>query len=187
MPEQFIGRRKALKSFGLLTATVAGREFLASWLPSASSLAGASRSGDLVAMPGMHHGPPPPQPAEPYAPQFFKPDEFETVEILTEMIIPTDDKPGAKEAQVANYIDFVVFSAAELEPSLQREWNEGLAWLDRESTRLHGKAFRELSAGEREKLMTDMSLPERDSTSRRSLPGQASIAATEREAHPGFG
>src|SRR6266581_1869429 len=126
MAEQPIARRKALKYFGLLTATVAGREFLASWLPSASSLAGASRSGDLVAMPGMHHGPPPPQPAEPYAPQFFKPDEFETVEILTEMIIPTDDKPGAKEAQVASYIDFVVFSAAELEPSLQREWSQGL-------------------------------------------------------------
>ena len=28
------------------------------------------------------------------------------------MIIPTDESPGAKEAQVANYIDFVVFSAA---------------------------------------------------------------------------
>ena len=180
MAEQLIRRRKTLKYLGLLAATAAGREFLASWLPSAANLAGASRSGDLVSMPGMHHGAPPPQPAEPYAPRFFKPDEFETVEILTEMIIPTDDKPGAKEAQVANYIDFVVFSAAEFEPSLQREWNEGLAWLDRESTRLHGKSFRELAASDREKLMLDMSLPERDSTSRRSQ-----IAATE--AHPGFG
>ena len=187
MAEQLIARRKALKYFGLLTATAAGREFLANWLPSAVSLSGASRSGDLVSMPGMHHGPPPPQPAEPYSPHFFKPDEFETVEILTEMIIPTDDKPGAKEAQVANYIDFVVFSAAEFEPSLQREWNEGLAWLERESKRLHGKSFRQLDAGDREKLMMDMSLPERVSTSRRSLPGQASIAATEKEAHPGFG
>ena len=186
MAEQLIARRKALKYFGLLTATAAGREFLANWLPSAANLAGASRSGDVVSMPGMHHAPPPPQPAGPYAPQFFKPDEFETVEILTEMIIPTDDKAGAKEAQVANYIDFVVFSAAEFEPSLQREWNEGLAWLERESKRLHGKSFRQLAAGDREKLMMDMSLPERVSTSRRSLPGQASIAATENAAHPGF-
>src|SRR5207249_8673174 len=174
MGEQLITRRGAFKYLGLLTATAAGREFLANWLPSASNLWGASRSGDLVSMPGMHHGPPPPQPAEPYSPRFFKPDEFETVEILTEMIIPTDDKPGAKEAQVANYIDFVVFSAAEFEPSLQREWNDGLAWLDRESTRLHGKPFRELTAGDREKLMLDMSLPERESMARRSLPGQAS-------------
>jgi len=186
MAEQPIARRKALKYFGLLTATAAGREFLANWLPSASSLSGASRSGDLVSMPGMHHGPPPPQPAEPYSPRFFKPDEFETVEILTEMIIPTDAKPGAKEAQVANYIDFVVFSAAEFEPSLQREWNDGLAWLDRESKRLHGKAFRELASQDREKLMTDMSLPERESTSRRSQIAATETAATEKEAHPGF-
>ena len=181
MAEQLITRRGAFKYLGLLTATAAGREFLANWLPSAVSLSGASRSGDLVSMPGMHHGPPPPQPAEPYSPHFFKPDEFETVEILTEMIIPTDDKAGAKEAQVANYIDFVVFSAAEFEPSLQREWNEDLAWLDRESTRLHGKAFRQLAAGDREKLMLEMSLPERDSAARRSH-----IAPTEKEAHPGF-
>ncbi|PYV04138.1 MAG: hypothetical protein DMG26_08230 [Acidobacteria bacterium] len=76
---------------------------------------------------------------------------------------------------------------ARREPSLQREWNEGLAWLERESKRLHGKSFRQLAAGDREKLMMDMSLPERDSTSRRSLPGQASITATGKEAHPGFG
>src|SRR5881398_2119027 len=187
MDEQLIQRRTTLKYLGLLAATAAGRQFLAKWLPSASISLAAPKSDDLVSMPGMHHGPPPEEPAKPYAPQFFKPSEFETVEILAEMIIPTDEKPGAKEARVADYIDFVVFSAAEFEPSLQREWNEGLAWLDRESTRLHGKSFRQLAAGDREKLMMDMSLPERDSTSRRSLPGQASITATEKEAHPGFG
>jgi len=31
---------------------------------------------------------------------------------------------------VADYIDFVVFSAAEFEPSLQQEWNEGLVVLE---------------------------------------------------------
>src|SRR5437899_2611826 len=160
MAEQLITRRGAFKYLGLLTATAAGREFLANWLPSASSLSGASRSGDLVSMPGMHHGPPPPQPAQPYAPQFFKPDEFETVEILTEIIIPTDDKPGAKEAQVADYIDFVVFSAAEFEPSLQKDWIKGLAWLDRTSKEKRGHSFREISPADRERLLTEMSLPE---------------------------
>lgn len=37
------------------------------------------------------------------------------------MIIPTDDEPGAKEAKVGDYIDFVVFSAQEFKPSLGRE------------------------------------------------------------------
>jgi gluconate 2-dehydrogenase gamma chain len=171
MSDQLISRRSSFKYLGLLAATAAGREFLAKWLPSASSLSGAPGRGDLVSMPGMHHGPPPPQPAEPYTPQFCKPDEFETVQILTEMIIPTDDKPGAREAQVANYIDFVVFSAAEFEPTLQRDWSEGLRWLDRESKRRYGKPFRQMAASDREQLMMDMSLPERDSSAPRTRPG----------------
>jgi gluconate 2-dehydrogenase gamma chain len=181
MADQLITRRETFKYLGLLTATAAGREFLAKWLPAASNSPGARSSGDLVTMPGMHHAPPP-QAAEPYTPQFFKPHEFQTVEILAEMIIPTDDKPGAKEAQVANYIDFVVFSAAEFEPSLQREWSKGLARLDRESKRLHGKSFRELSAADREELMMDMSLPERESTG----PPRPHTTAAERDPHPGF-
>jgi hypothetical protein len=33
------------------------------------------------------------------------------------MILPTDDEPGANEAKVGDYIDFVVFAAREFEPS----------------------------------------------------------------------
>jgi hypothetical protein len=78
------------------------------------------------------------------------------------MIIPTDDTPGAKEAQVANYIDFVVFSAAEFKPSLQREWLAGLEFLDRESLAQFGKPFREGSEPDRTRLLTLISAPERD-------------------------
>jgi len=80
-----------------------------------------------------------------------------------EMILPTDDKPGAKEAKVANYVDFVIFSAREFEPSLQREWIDGLVFLDRESQKRFGSAFRAASEPDRVKLLTEMSLPERDS------------------------
>jgi len=98
----------------------------------------------------------------PYVPQFFKSGDFKTLEILTEMIIPADDKPGAKEAKVANYIDFVVFSAREFEPSLQREWMDGLALLNRESQKEFGKTFRMATGAQRVELLSDMSLPERD-------------------------
>lgn len=158
MAEQVIGRRKALKYVGLLTASAAGREFLAGWLPSASA---SSMPRDKAGMPGMEHTPPP-EPAEPYVPQFFKPDEFETVEALTEMIIPTDDGPGAKEAQVARYIDFVVFSAAEHQLWLQKDWTSGLALLDQASRGEYGHPFRQMSATDREQLLMEMSLPERD-------------------------
>ncbi len=163
MAEQVIARRKALKYLGLLTASAAGREFLAGWLPRASAAPGPR---DMVAVPGMHHAPPPSEPAGAYVPHFFKPEEFETVEVLTEMIIPRDDKPGAREAQVASYIDFVVFSAAEHEPDLQKEWADGLALLDRISKENYGRAFRGISAAERERLLLAMSLPERDASAR---------------------
>jgi gluconate 2-dehydrogenase gamma chain len=99
---------------------------------------------------------------EPYSPQFFTPDEFRTVEILTEMIIPTDETPGAKEARVAEYIDSLVFSAAEFEPSMQQEWIDGLKALDREGRQKYSRPFLRLSASEHENLLTEMSLPERD-------------------------
>lgn len=166
MAEQIVGRRKALKYFALLTGSAAGRDFLAGWLPSAS---GAATPGATKGMHSAHQAPPAPGDAAPYTPQFFKPEEFETVEVLTETIIPTDDKPGAREAQVARYIDFVVFSAAEHQPSLQTEWTSGLALLKKTSQEKFNRSFRQLSPEEREKLLMEMSLPERNAKA--SHPG----------------
>jgi gluconate 2-dehydrogenase gamma chain len=157
--ELIVSRRNVLKYLGILTASVAGQEFLATWLPRSAY---ADEHAGLVKMPGMQDEKAGATASSPYVPQFFKPEEFRTVEILTEMIIPTDDTPGAKEAQVANYIDFVVFSAAEFKPSLQREWLAGLEFLDRESVAQFGKAFREGSGPDRTKLLTLVSAPERD-------------------------
>ena len=170
MDEQLIGRRQTLKYLGILTGSAAGREFLGRWLPSASAAEIPGRG------PGHAHGAPTDDPQSDagadsaYTPRFFKADEFKTVEILTELIIPSDETPGAREAQVARYIDFVVFSAAEFRPSLQIEWNKGLEELDRLSREKHQQAFHELAAADRESLLEAMSLPER-------TPGAS---------HPGF-
>jgi hypothetical protein len=162
MGEQLINRRETLKYLGLLTATVAGREFLAEWLAPNS---GALAASHPETMGGMHHGiPPDPDEGKPYTLRFFSQDEFATVDILAETIIPADDKPGAHDAQVARYIDFVVFSAAEFRPALQRQWADGLAWLDSTSQKRWKKSYRDLAAAEREQLMMDMSLPERDAS-----------------------
>jgi hypothetical protein len=160
MGDHHISRRGALKYLGLLSASVAGREFLASWLP--RQIERGDEGSTPVTISGMHHQDSEAEHAAAYTPQFFSPDEFHTVEILTAMIIPTDETPGAKEAQTANYIDFVVFSAAELQPSLQREWIDGLDFLERKSQRRLGKAFREVSEADRVKLLMEMSAPERD-------------------------
>jgi gluconate 2-dehydrogenase gamma chain len=161
MDEGRVSRRNALKYLGVLTASAAGREFLASWLP--MQLVQGDEHGAPVTISGTHHEIQEPDPVATYSPQFFNPDEFRTVEILAAMIIPTDDAPGAKEAKVANYIDFVVFSAAEFEPLLQKQWIDGLSFLERESQKQFSKSFRDVDEADRIKLLTDMSAPERDS------------------------
>ena len=153
-----IGRRQTLKYLGLLTGSAAGREFLGRWLTTAAA--------EIPAGAGHHvHGQPPADSSSgadsEYTPRFFKPDEFKTVEMLTEIIIPSDDTPGAKEAQVARYIDVVVFSAAEFRSSLQVEWKKGLEALDGLSRERHQHAFDELTAKDQELLLEAMSLPER--------------------------
>ncbi|HEV2379259.1 MAG TPA: gluconate 2-dehydrogenase subunit 3 family protein [Terriglobia bacterium] len=161
MDEQQVGRRQTLKYLGMLTGTVAGREFLAAWVPTA--MAAEESKGH------QHHPPSVVTDASQsaagtdtvYSPLFFKPDEFKTVETLTELIIPSDDTPGAKEAQVARYIDFVVFAAAEFKPALQLEWKQGLELLDRLSREKHQRPFHQLAPNDQESLLYAMSLPER--------------------------
>jgi gluconate 2-dehydrogenase gamma chain len=76
-----------------------------------------------------------------YHPQFFSASEYAVVERLTEIIIPSDGTPGAKEAGVAEFIDFMVAS----DPAAQYPFRMGLAWLNAHSERIAGKKFLELS------------------------------------------
>jgi gluconate 2-dehydrogenase gamma chain len=58
-----------------------------------------------------NHPPDHPQPATStslYDPLFFSPEHYRMVEHIAEMIIPEDDTPGAKQAGVAEFIDFMV-------------------------------------------------------------------------------
>jgi len=162
MADEVVGRRTALKYFGILAASTAGRDFLAGWMGSARA---ATSPGEDSGAHGSHGAASVAEDsAAAYIPRFFKPQEFETVGLLTELIIPTDDQPGAREAKVANYIDFVVYSAAEFRPSLQKEWSDGLVWLDGASREKFGNDFRSTNAANRESLLTEISLPERDSS-----------------------
>jgi len=171
MTERFHTRRQALKYLGMLTGTAVGRQFLAGWLPTGSVPEKSNAHPDGAHRRGSDQQPEEkPDDVAPYSPRFFKPDEFKTVEALTERILPTDDTPGAKEARVARYIDFVVSAAAEFQPSLQLEWTQGLKLLDQLSRKKYQRAFHAIRAGDQEALLMEMSLPERS-------PGAS---------HPGF-
>jgi gluconate 2-dehydrogenase gamma chain len=76
-----------------------------------------------------------------YHPLFFNASEHALVERLTDILIPSDATPGARDAGVAEFIDLMVSR----DPDLQRGFGEGLAWLNRHSAKTHGKQFLMLS------------------------------------------
>jgi len=61
-----------------------------------------------------------------YAPKALSAHEFATLERLTDLIIPADDKPGALQAEVAPWIDLLLNVNADL----KAKYTTGLAWLD---------------------------------------------------------
>ncbi len=61
-----------------------------------------------------------------YRPRFFDRAEYETVARLASVIIPSDETPGAREARVEEWIDFLV---SESDATRQRLYREGLARL----------------------------------------------------------
>jgi gluconate 2-dehydrogenase subunit 3-like protein len=88
------------------------------------------------------------QPAE-FVPQFFSATEFALIERLAELIIPSDDTPGAREAGVAEFVDFMVAHDGEQ----QYDFRTGLTWLNAHSGRLLGRPFLELTPAEQIALL----------------------------------
>src|SRR5690242_5537971 len=101
--------RKRLQSFrmtrrdlgwivGRAAMAAGGSEFLTAWLSAAPPQESSSHT----------HAPPEPDRWTSYQPKFFSPEEFRMLDMFTAILIPTDDTPGAREAHVAHFIDFVV-------------------------------------------------------------------------------
>ena len=84
-----------------------------------------------------------------YHPQFFTAAEYAMVERLAEIIIPSDGTPGAKEAGVAEFVDFMVAS----DPEVQYGFRMGLAWLNAHAEQTDGKRFVELTPEQQSSLL----------------------------------
>jgi len=90
--------------------------------------------------------------AHPNRPVFFKADEFSILDILTEMIIPADEhSPGAHEAGVASYIDWL--TAQEIDPDAKTSWTKGLKAVNDLSEELFQKSFSSVSAEQRTEIL----------------------------------
>ncbi|MGH9432594.1 MAG: gluconate 2-dehydrogenase subunit 3 family protein [Terriglobia bacterium] len=126
MAGQSVERREVLRILALAAA--------ASNFPGFHRWAFACGHGDLKASSA---------PAAHYTPQFFTAHEYAMVERLTDLIIPAGGGPGATEAGVSEFIDFMAWSDA----SIQYRFRYGLTWLDTRSDAIHRKAFLDLNEG----------------------------------------
>jgi gluconate 2-dehydrogenase gamma chain len=92
-----------------------------------------------------------------YTPRFFSAAEYATVERLTDLVIPADGTPGAREAGVSEFVDFMVHS----DPGVQYRFRYGLVWLDAHARRSHGQPFRELDEEKQTELLTHLAYRDR--------------------------
>ena len=95
--------------------------------------------------------------SEAYKPLFFNPLEYETVMRLTEIIIPSDGTPGAREAGVSEFIDFMAAS----DPAIQYRFRSGLAWLQAYSQSQHRQPFTKLTAAQQVALLEPLGYRDR--------------------------
>jgi hypothetical protein len=107
----------------------------------------------------------------PYQPLFFSPQHYRMVEHLAEMIIPEDDTPGAKQAGVAEFIDFMVANrvpvsgsrdvrstqdAIEAGKAAQTRFLAGLGWLNAHSRSEFGHEFMDCTAEQQNTLLEEL-------------------------------
>ncbi len=96
-----------------------------------------------------------------WKPLFLDEHQNETLIILSDLIIPATDTPGAKEALVNRYIDLVM--AAETHEN-QKSFLGNLAYVDGESIRIYKNTFRYLSREDQDDLLHTMAYPLAGST-----------------------
>ncbi|HEX5413441.1 MAG TPA: gluconate 2-dehydrogenase subunit 3 family protein [Terriglobia bacterium] len=104
----------------------------------------------------VNAGAPTPRAAN-YTMQFFSRHEYATVERLADLIIPGDGTPGARDAGVAEFIDFMVAH----DDSIQYPFRLGLAWIDAESERLDGSRFLDRPAEKQAEMLGHLAYRDR--------------------------
>jgi gluconate 2-dehydrogenase gamma chain len=108
---------------------------------------------------------------EPYKALFFSPEQFRLVEHLAEMIIPADETPGAKQAGVAEFIDFMLanrvsvsapYDAQSSEELLrlgseaQEQFITGLAWINAHSKLEFGRPFLDCTSEQQKNFLEEL-------------------------------
>lgn len=92
-------------------------------------------------------------------PKFFTEQEMATIIVLEDIILPKDETSGsASNAKVHEFLEFIVKDM----PSHQTPLRGGLRWLDMESLKRFGKAFKDSDAKQQIEIVEDIAYPEVD-------------------------
>lgn len=88
--------------------------------------------------------------------KFFTPHELATVTVLSDIIIPADEKSGsASQAGVPAFIEFMMKD----QPHWQTPMRGGLAWLDNKCRKLYGKPFVQCSKAQQIEMVDRIAYP----------------------------
>lgn len=138
-----IGRRQAIRSLASgAVATVASASWVESLTALARQQAHAHAAASVIA-------------AQSWAPRTLTAHQNELVVVLSELIIPATDTPGAMAVHVNRFIDQVLTDA---EPQVRGSFAQGLTWIDARSRALFkAKDFLGASAEQQKTLLTRLS------------------------------
>ena len=93
-----------------------------------------------------------------YQPKVFTADEWRTVRVLVDIVIPRDDRSGsATDAQVPEFMDVFM----ETRENMRNQMRTGLAWLDEESRKRFTKSFVDCDDAQRKAVLDDPAWPRR--------------------------
>jgi hypothetical protein len=146
-PGYNVSRRDAMKLMGI--APVAG---VLAW-----TAADVERASNRVRDFFLNNG------QQQYVPKFFTAEEWRSLNILVDYIIPRDAKSGsATDAKVPEFIDFMLTDTEQnISVNNQNAWRNGLKWLDDESTRRFQRTFVTANDPQRRVILNDIAWPAR--------------------------
>lgn len=88
-----------------------------------------------------------------WKPEVFDAHQNETVIVLSELIIPATDTPGAKAALVNRWMDRLLGAG----PAAQKDaFLQGLNWLDGQSIERHAKPFVKLTEAQQVAMLKEL-------------------------------
>lgn len=142
-PGEPLSRRRLLALMASAMAAPGALDFFGAWLQAAPQSH------------ATHWQPPEPPLLRDYQPAFFDAGDFAALQAYTEILIPTDDTPGAREARCAHFIDFFLHASEGPAPDVVARWRAAMR-------ALRDAGFHAADRDGRVALVDAMSRPERE-------------------------